>query len=193
MKFIISLGFALCMPLLSFAQSAEKSIFGNITDAYFTYNFVTDFDLTQSNKIGLGIELYDNFDLTFLTSYNNSSNPYYFDLYNEDEQEISLTGESYGIAFSYRALPNNKLRPIVGVAYMSGFYKNNDTQAKELTDHTYFRFGVEYQVLDYLVLSANTNISVGNYSVSTFGEQEFQMNSSQLLSLGARLSFMELN
>jgi hypothetical protein len=192
MKFFISLGLALSLPFLSFAQKVEKTIFGNITDVYFTYKFNSNFDDTQFNKLGLGIELYENFDLEFLTSFNKSNSYYFLEDIGLEEQDVTFKGQSYGLALSFRALPEKKLRPVVGLGFLSGSYKSEKYYSNRSYTHFYGRIGIEYQVLDYLVLSGNTNISISNSTRGIYNGPDYLENPDQLVSFSARLSFMDI-
>jgi hypothetical protein len=196
MKFIISLGLAICLPLLSFAQQAERTIFGNITDVYASYMFSTNIDKMLSHQFAFGIELYDNFDLEFTTS-NHRVNGNDIEIYppfgfgQVEELTLNSRGQSYGLALHYRILPHKTFRPIIGLGYQIGNLKHGEGLLESELSYLSARLGIEYQVLDYLVLSANLNL-VDKYSHYDFYGDALSTMSNHFMCLSARFGFYEI-
>lgn len=195
MKFLISLGIALCLPFLMHAQIEEKTIFSNISDVYLNYKFSTNFDHMLSNQIGLGLELYDNFDLEFVASSHNVLEHEFTEYtlingieINEEQVDFKANGYSVGLALSYRIFPYKKVRPIIGVGLETGRLKNDALIINSSLEYLYARLGVEYQLKPWLTLSGNLNM-VDKYANLKGYENVLSNKSGQFLSLSARFSF----
>lgn len=195
MKSLISLGIALFLPFLMHAQTEEKTIFGNISDVYLNYKFSANFDHMLSNQLGLGIELYDNFDFEFVVS-NHSILEHEFVKYDiiggvevlEEQFNYKANGHTYGLALSYRAFADKNLSPIIGIGWEMGKLRNFEFREEPQFEYFYGRLGVEYNVLPWLIVSGNLNI-VNKYAhMHTYGDM-LARRSNQFLSLGARFSF----
>ena len=195
MKSLISLGIALCLPFFMHAQSAEKTIFNNISDVYLNYKFSSNFDHMLSNQIGFGAELYDNFDLEIVASSHRVLEHEFteYTLINgneiiEEQSDFKAKGYSVGLALSYRVFPHKKIRPIIGVGVETGSLKNDALIISSSLDYLYARLGVEYQLKPWLTLSGNLNV-VDKYA-SLEGYEDLVSNTSgKFLSLSARFSF----
>ena len=195
MKSLISLGIALCLPFFMHAQSAENTIFSNISDVYLNYKLSSNFNHMLSNQIGFGAELYDNFDLEFVASSHRVLEHEFteYTLVNdneiiEEQSDFKAKGYSVGLALSYRVFPHKKIRPIIGVGIETGRLKNDALIISSSLEYLYARLGVEYQLKPWLTLSGNLNV-VDKYA-SLEGYEDLVSNTSgQFLSLSARFSF----
>ena len=195
MKSLISLGIALCLPFFMHAQSAENTIFSNISDVYLNYKLSSNFDHMLSNQIGFGAELYDNFDLEIVASSHRVLEHEFteYTLINgneiiEEQSDFKAKGYSVGLALSYRVFPHKKIRPIIGIGIETGRLKNDALIISSSLEYLYARLGVEYQLKPWLTLSGNLNV-VDKYA-SLEGYEDLVSNTSgQFLSLSARFSF----
>lgn len=191
MKFLINIGLAICIPFLTFAQEAEKTMFGNITDVYVSYKFSSNFDKMLSNQYGLGIELYENFDLEFVTTnhvINTTGEDIIAFLPPSASKELISKGQSYGLALHYRMFPSKTIRPIIGLGWELGKLKHDIYNRDSQLEYLYARLGVEYKVLDFLVLSGNVNL-VSKYAHLDYYGDFLSSKSNNFLNLSARLSF----
>lgn len=157
MKLFSSLVLAICLPLLSFAQQDDKTFLGANPTFFFNYKYMSNFDHLQANQLGLGVELYDRFDIEITTSYSTITNNAFFNILSSPVEgtPISYKGQLQGAALTYRALPNKKLRPIIGFGIESGRVENEYGNSVKNLTRTYARTGVDYQVFDLLTIGAN--------------------------------------
>jgi hypothetical protein len=198
MKFVISLGLCICLPLLSFAQKSSSNA-SKTSELFLNYRFITNFDHMNSNQFGLGVELNDRFDIELTTSYNTITDLGFFNILDASEPAVKYQGQLSGAAVSYRALPGAMFRPVVGVGIEGGKLKDALSSSTKDLVRLYGRIGFDYQILDFLTIGTNVNIdmfsiiSYTDYGVSREMETVLKAISNTYLSLYTRINLTGKN